>query len=742
MIKHGASILALSAAFGLCGAVMAGQDLLWEIEQPPATFVGTDYSMVYDSSTGSYNAEVADDFDATGLIQEIAVPGRSCGQCSPMEVEGVFVRVYEWTDSGPGELQHERFVSTGDGFEWGGLNPFSIYITLNEPIPVDGWHFISVQVAFGNTGGVWYFKQSNRFNNINQPIYFRDNLDGGGWAQHEDSQGLSEADFAISIYGEAAATMPAVDSVDPATVTPSDQIVVNGSGFGPPGNGELLINGQPAIITTWAATQIIGYVPESVAAGQAELIVTNLNISSDPFALTIVDREPIGRLLWVFEGAGDYSVKRPAIAPDGTVYVDDIDGNLYALSPDGGLLWIVDALLGQEGGGDEGPIAVGSDGTIYVGTNPLGPTVELVAFEPNGTHRWTFTIPQALTWQAGPSIGPDGRIYGSFNAAQFLGNAYDLFAVNPDGTLAWQSAASPAIYENAAPGSDVIFGPTQAGGSIDQMLFTADQNGDGRNWGFDIADGDQNFATPTGGGNDVGQTQLAGNPGSGDFYMLEFNGIGGAGWGLQAFDPQGNRTWRFDPGIASGASHPSVDSNGDIYFSWDLLRISSVDSSGSENWTVVHNDVSYNDPVPSPVDPALVIHGTRTNNGTPFSFIEGRSTADGSLLWTQDVVDQDGSDVAVYSKPTISPDGKTAYFTALELPITPTSTFRIFAVNTMTDQPEMPGDVDGNGVADVFDLLELLSAWGSCAEPACPADLTGDGAVNVFDLLELLASWG
>jgi len=74
MIKHGASILALSAAFGLCGAVMAGQDLLWEIEQPPATFVGTDYSMVYDSSTGSYNAEVADDFDATGLIQEIAVP--------------------------------------------------------------------------------------------------------------------------------------------------------------------------------------------------------------------------------------------------------------------------------------------------------------------------------------------------------------------------------------------------------------------------------------------------------------------------------------------------------------------------------------------------------------------------------------------------------------------------------------------------------------------------------------------
>ena len=38
------------------------------------------------------------------------------------------------------------------------------------------------------------------------------------------------------------------------------------------------------------------------------------------------------------------------------------------------------------------------------------------------------------------------------------------------------------------------------------------------------------------------------------------------------------------------------------------------------------------------------------------------------------------------------------------------------------------------------DLLELLAAWGHCAD--CPADLDGDGAVGVTDLLSLLAAWG
>jgi len=56
------------------------------------------------------------------------------------------------------------------------------------------------------------------------------------------------------------------------------------------------------------------------------------------------------------------------------------------------------------------------------------------------------------------------------------------------------------------------------------------------------------------------------------------------------------------------------------------------------------------------------------------------------------------------------------------------------------DSPTMIGDINNSGAVDVFDLLDLLSAWGACSGD-CPADLTGDDMVNVCDLLALLANW-
>ncbi len=55
------------------------------------------------------------------------------------------------------------------------------------------------------------------------------------------------------------------------------------------------------------------------------------------------------------------------------------------------------------------------------------------------------------------------------------------------------------------------------------------------------------------------------------------------------------------------------------------------------------------------------------------------------------------------------------------------------------------GNTNGDTVVDVFDLLDLLGAWGACdlpCPPSCAADSNADCVVDVFDLLDLLAAWG
>ncbi len=63
----------------------------------------------------------------------------------------------------------------------------------------------------------------------------------------------------------------------------------------------------------------------------------------------------------------------------------------------------------------------------------------------------------------------------------------------------------------------------------------------------------------------------------------------------------------------------------------------------------------------------------------------------------------------------------------------------IMATVTIPLETGSPADINGDGVVDVLDLLQLLSAWGPC--PDCPEDLNGDGVVDVLDLLILLSEW-
>ena len=50
------------------------------------------------------------------------------------------------------------------------------------------------------------------------------------------------------------------------------------------------------------------------------------------------------------------------------------------------------------------------------------------------------------------------------------------------------------------------------------------------------------------------------------------------------------------------------------------------------------------------------------------------------------------------------------------------------------------GDVDGDSMVDVTDLLAVISAWGPCS--GCDADVDGSGTIDVTDLLAIISAWG
>jgi hypothetical protein len=56
---------------------------------------------------------------------------------------------------------------------------------------------------------------------------------------------------------------------------------------------------------------------------------------------------------------------------------------------------------------------------------------------------------------------------------------------------------------------------------------------------------------------------------------------------------------------------------------------------------------------------------------------------------------------------------------------------------TLTISEFAPGDVSGDGVVNVFDVLDLLKALKGTPTTG-PSDLNGDGVTNIFDVLELL----
>jgi len=118
---------------------------------------------------------------------------------------------------------------------------------------------------------------------------------------------------------------------------------------------------------------------------------------------------PNGTLKW----QADYidGGTSPTIGQDGTIYCGY--HKLFAINPNGSVKWVFDP--GNIGSIKEGTPCNSLDGTIYFGTY-ASDGGELIAVNPDGTERWRIYLATGYIMSA-PAIGSDGTVYvGSWNS--------------------------------------------------------------------------------------------------------------------------------------------------------------------------------------------------------------------------------------------------------------------------------------------------------------------------------------
>lgn len=164
---------------------------------------------VNDTLGGSYSfnaqvdREVADDFDFQGPIVRLVVKGHGPFPSPLAAYDGVWVRFYAWTPSGPGALQRETFLAAGDPNLSALATPETVDVRLATPFQATGKHFVSVQIVFPPSGGYWEPWRGSSATPMLSHAYVRDRIAGAPWAAHVDFLGATILrDMSYEVIGD------------------------------------------------------------------------------------------------------------------------------------------------------------------------------------------------------------------------------------------------------------------------------------------------------------------------------------------------------------------------------------------------------------------------------------------------------------------------------------------------------------------------------------------------------------
>ncbi len=165
---------------------------------------------------------------------------------------------------------------------------------------------------------------------------------------------------------------------------------------------------------------------------------------------------PEGDLEWEYE-TGGYQISSPALDADGTIYAKAArfseDDFVFALTSTGQLLWQTDIPHTQSTSTNSSP-AIGLDGTLYVG----GYDTHVYALNPDGTILWTYPAQRWIS--SSPAVGADGTVY---IGTTDHGGPSTLLALNPDGSLLWEYHARGEFESSPALVSGSLYALDDAG---------------------------------------------------------------------------------------------------------------------------------------------------------------------------------------------------------------------------------------------------------------------------------------
>lgn len=323
-------------------------------------------------------------------------------------------------------------------------------------------------------------------------------------------------------------------------------------------------------------------------------------------------------LLWSYK-AGSSIESSPAIGADGTIYVGCHDGFFHAVSPDGSGKWkvkltdpIFDARWNVSKAIMASP-AIASDGTVYINAA----SGYLHAFNPDSSEKWRFPIKWSNDFWNGPNIGPDGTIYIGTARHEGRGSDAGLVAITPDGKEKWRSPepSGVTIVPTVSGDGTIISGAADSSTNKGKIISL---NPDGtKKWEFWLKEWLEGSASIGSDG-----TIFSGSK-EGDFYALNPDGsekwrfktgggisamptisndgnvyIGSWDGNFYAFDQStGKEKWRFDakvgrdqklfegyPGKETIITGAPLSKDGVLVFADVFDTVYAVDTSGKELW--------------------------------------------------------------------------------------------------------------------------------------------------------------